>query len=87
MDAELPVGVEIEELRAPSSRRPVARYGGLRCFSTASAGGERSASPCSSSTITSPFGSVANWTMSPAIAGASAVAKTSHPAGRGVARV
>src|SRR5205085_466813 len=67
---------------APSWRRPVARYGGRSCCSTASASGDRSASPCSTSTITSPSGSVANSTASPAIAGASTVTTASLSAGR-----
>ena len=63
----------------PRGRRP--GTAGSMCCSTASASGERSPSPLSSSTITSPFGSVVNSTRSPVSAGAVTVIATSHSFG------
>src|SRR6185437_9604833 len=62
-------------------RTATARYGGSTWRSTASASGERSASPVSSSTSTSPFGIVVNSARSPASAGALTVTAASHSFG------
>src|SRR5664279_1923236 len=71
---------------SPSPRRATTRYGGSTCFSTASASGDRSASPCSVSTITSPLASVANSAVSPWISGACTLTTASYSPGRAIAR-